>query len=133
LKPRALQLPADLSRATEVAAFIEAACETWGLDARRAYALQLCAEEIFANIAMHGGGAATRVEITLAGDATTQRLTFTDTGPAFDPTAASLPPDTLNLEDATVGGRGLLLARRFCTGMEYVRRDGLNRLEMWFG
>lgn len=133
MTPRALRLPADLTRAAEVAAFIEAACAAWGLDARRAYALQLCAEEIFVNLALHGGGEAVQVEVTLAGDATTQRLIFTDSGPAFDPTATPLPPETPSLEDATVGGRGLLLARRFSTEMTYMRQDGLNRLEMWFG
>lgn len=133
MKPLALHIPGDLSRAPEVAAFIEAACDGWNLDARRAYALQLCAEEIFVNIAMHGGGEAVQVKVALAGDATTQRLTFTDTGPAFDPTAAPPPAATPSLEDTTVGGRGLLLARRFCSGMDYVRQDGLNRLEMRFG
>lgn len=124
----ALTLPADLTRAAELAALMEQAIAAWGLDAKRAHALHLCAEEIFANIAMHGGGGEALVELT--GDATAQRLVFTDDGAAFDPTAARPPPPAM---DIAIGGRGLMLVRGFSDGMAYTRAEGRNRLELRFG
>jgi serine/threonine-protein kinase RsbW len=82
-----LTLSVELARAGEVAALVEGAVQAWGLAARRAHALHLCAEEVFASIALHGCG---QVTLELTGDATKQRLVVTDTGSAFDPTTA--PP-----------------------------------------
>ena len=127
----ALTLPADLARAGEVAALVDQAVAAWGLDAKRAHALHLCAEEIFANIAMHGGGGQAAVELT--GDATAQRLVVTDDGPAFDPTSVPQPPPATDPMDIAIGGRGLLLVRGFSDGMDYRREAGCNRLELRFG
>lgn len=126
----ALTLPADLRRAGEVAALVEGAVAAWGLDAKRAHALHLCAEEIFANIALHGSG---EVTLALAGDAVAQTLVITDSGPAFDPTTPPSPPPATDLADIAIGGRGLLLVRGFSHGMEYRRAEGHNRLELRFG
>lgn len=126
-----LALPADLARAGEVAALVDQAVAAWGLNAKRADALHLCAEEIFANIAMHGGGGEVAVELT--GDATAQRLVFTDDGPAFDPTSVPPPPPAADPMDIAIGGRGLMLVRGFSDGMDYRREDGRNRLELRFG
>ncbi len=127
-----LRLPAELARTGEVAALVEQAIAAWGLDATRAHALHLCAEEIFANIAMHGGGEV-EVELALTGDAAAQCLVITDSGPAFDPTHVPPPPPATDLDTIGIGGRGLMLARGFSDGMEYRRAEGRNRLELRFG
>jgi anti-sigma regulatory factor (Ser/Thr protein kinase) len=57
LTPTSLTLPAELARAAELAAWVEGAITAWNLPTARAHALHLCAEEIFANIAMHAAPA----------------------------------------------------------------------------
>jgi serine/threonine-protein kinase RsbW len=128
--PRTLTLPAALARAGEVAALVEGAVAAWDIGAKRAHALHLCAEEIFANICLHGGG---EVTLSLTGDATAQTLVFTDTGPPFDPTTVRPPPPATHLADIAIGGRGLLLVRGFSDGMDYRHEGGRNRLELRFG
>jgi len=127
----ALRLAAELARASEVAALVEEAVTAWSLPPARGYALQLCAEEIFANIALHGS--ATEVWVTLEGDAEAQRLVFADDGAPFDPTTVPPPPPATDFESVGIGGRGLLLVRNFAGSMEYVREDGRNRLTLRFG
>lgn len=131
MTPTSLTLPAELARAAELAAWVEGAITAWNLPAARAHALHLCAEEIFANIAMHAAPA--EVTVTLEGDAAHQRMVFTDTGPPFDPTQAPPPPPATDFDALDIGGRGLLLVRRFATTMAHARADGRNRLELTFG
>ncbi|HEV7458245.1 MAG TPA: ATP-binding protein [Roseococcus sp.] len=71
--------------------------------------------------------------VTLEGDAAHQRMVFTDTGPPFDPTQAPPPPPATDFDMLDIGGRGLLLVRRFATTMAHARADGRNRLELTFG
>lgn len=129
--PRTLALPAELARAAELAAWVEGAVIAWNLPAARAHALHLCAEEIFANIAMHA--APSEITVTLEGDATRQVMVFTDTGPPFDPTTAPPPPPATDFDSIGIGGRGLMLVRRFAGGMGYARKGRRNRLELTFG
>lgn len=131
MKRLTLTLPAELARAAELAAWVEEAVTAWNLPPARAHALHLCAEEIFANIAMHAAPA--EVTVTLEGDAAGQRLSFTDDGPPFDPTTAPPPPPATDFDDIGIGGRGLLLVRRFAGTMAYAREGDRNRLELTFG
>jgi anti-sigma regulatory factor (Ser/Thr protein kinase) len=130
----ALRLPAELPRAADLAAFIEQATEALGLARARRDALHLCGEEVFANIAMHGTHAGpVQVAITLEGDGETQRLLFEDDAPFFDPTRVAEPDAVTSLEETQVGGRGLLLVRRFSAAQHYTHAEGRNRLELRFG
>lgn len=130
----ALQLPAELPRAADLAGFIEQATEALGLARARRDALQLCGEEVFANIAMHGTHAGpVQVAVTLEGDGETQRLIFEDDAPPFDPTQVGDPKPAATLEEMQVGGRGLLLVRRFSAAQRYTHAAGRNRLELRFG
>ena len=130
----ALRLPADLARAADLARFLDQAARTLALGPAQHNALQLCGEEIFANIAMHGTHAGpVQVAITLEGDHTGLRLLFEDDAPAFDPTQVGEPKPAASLEDIQVGGRGLLLVRRFSAAQHYSHAGGRNRLELRFG
>ena len=60
------------------------------------------------------------------------RLIIEDHGPAFDPTHAPDPELPTRLEDATIGGLGIQLMRRFAQSMNYQRRDGINKLTLEF-
>jgi anti-sigma regulatory factor (Ser/Thr protein kinase) len=129
----ALRLPAELARAGELARFLDQAAERLALSPAQRNALQLCGEEVFANVAMHGTHAGpVQVAITLEGEGAALRLVFEDDAPAFDPTRVAEPGAVTTLEEMPVGGRGLLLVRRFSAAQHYAHADGRNRLELRF-
>lgn len=53
-------------------------------------------------------------------------LVITDDGAPFDPLQAPLPERPSGLEEATMGGRGLLLVRRMASQLEYHREQARN-------
>jgi anti-sigma regulatory factor (Ser/Thr protein kinase) len=129
----ALRLPADLARAADLARFLDQAADALALTPAQCNALQLCGEEVFANIAMHGAHAGpVQVAITLESEGPRIRLVFEDDAPAFDPTQVPEPRHVKTLDEMRVGGRGLLLVRRFSTTQAYARVAGRNRLELRF-
>jgi anti-sigma regulatory factor (Ser/Thr protein kinase) len=96
--------------------------------------LHVVVEEAVANVAMHAFpqdevGEIT-VQLRVEPDATV--LTVEDAGAAFDSTAAAEPDRPTSLLDATPGGLGLRLMRRYCSDITYERRDGRNRLTLRF-
>ncbi len=96
--------------------------------------MQVVAEEVVMNIAMHAYGpdAQGPVLIEYAAGPDAARLIFTDAGKPFDPLAA--PPEILakTLDEARIGGRGLTLIRKFCTAVSYRYEDGRNELTAAF-
>ena len=123
---RQIALNADFTELPRLAAWTEAALAELRPDDRTAYALQLCIEELVANVVLHGRRAAGPITITLRLEMAPLRLTIEDDAQGFDPTATTMP------DAETVGGRGLLLVRRFCREWRYARRDGRNVLELVF-
>ena len=89
--------------------------------------LKLACEELLANIINHGYNESTEntIGLELAAEDGTVRITFTDTGKAFNPLAREAP-DTLN--DLSEGGVGILLVRSLTDEQHYQRREGLNVL-----
>ena len=105
--------------------------DTLQLDPRARFSVELVFEEVVSNVVRHGarpdGRTAISVEVVLQDDAV--RLTFLDDGGPFDPRQRPDPTPAPDLEHAETGGRGLLLIRSVCAGLEYVRTpEGRNRL-----
>jgi anti-sigma regulatory factor (Ser/Thr protein kinase) len=101
------------------------------LSAGTRYNIELVFEEIVANIVRHGSdperAVAIHVALEVGGESIV--LTFLDDGVPFDPRERTDPIAPKSLEDATVGGLGLMLVRRAATGLEYCRTaDQNNRL-----
>jgi anti-sigma regulatory factor (Ser/Thr protein kinase) len=98
------------------------------------FAVQLCLEEAVANIIMYGGAKDDPLEIAveLERNGTTLVARVEDNGRQFDPTRAPSPVPAASLEEAKVGDLGIHLMRSFASGMDYERRDGLNRLTFRF-
>lgn len=57
-------------------------------------------------------------------------LTFTDQGLPFNPLARSAPVFPTRLEDATPGGLGILLTRKYVQSAHYLREGEQNRLTL---
>ncbi len=97
-------------------------------------AMHVVLEEAVANVVMHGfsPGQDGTIALRFAAEPGGVTLMIEDDGKAFDPSAAALPRLAGSLAEATVGGRGLTLIRRFCPAIAYERRDGRNHLRLRF-
>jgi serine/threonine-protein kinase RsbW len=87
------------------------------------YKVELVFEEIVANIVRYGApdGGVVDVRLQLEVDGDSIVLTFDDDGIAFDPRGRPDPPHATSLDDARIGGNGLMLVRRAASTMDYRR------------
>jgi len=106
------------------------------LDAQRLqgaprYNAELVFEEVTANIVGHGApdGRELEVCVTLETFADSIVLTFEDNGVSFDPRKLHDPPPQKSLDEARIGGYGLMLVRHAASSIDYLRTlEGRNRL-----
>jgi anti-sigma regulatory factor (Ser/Thr protein kinase) len=128
-----LVLHNDLAELERLAGWIESWAQQ-DVSPELSFALQLCLEETVANVLMYGGAKDDRLEIAveLERNGGTLVARIEDTGRQFDPTRVPPPSVARSLVEAKVGGLGIHLMRSFATGMHYERRDGRNRLTLWF-
>lgn len=127
-----LSLPAVLDSLAGLRAYARRAAAEAGVDAERAYGLQLAVDEIATNIISYGlreGGAA--AEITIGSEVRDGALlvTLEDQAPEFDPRTRPVPSAedlARPLEERTVGGLGIYLARQAVDHFDYRREGGRN-------
>jgi serine/threonine-protein kinase RsbW len=96
------------------------------------FAMQVCLEEVLANVVLHGRAPAGPKDIVIEFEqrAPGAALIVSDNCLPFDVTAGQTNPQAQS--DANSGGRGLRLLHAFSTGLRY-RRDGeRNVLKMIF-
>lgn len=126
-------LPGEESRLQEAMAFLHGFWQTESLPDELLFPFELALEEVFMNVAMHGGGEQGPATVWLELECADGRLnlSLSDDGPAFDP--LSLPTPDLNapLEERPVGGLGVHLVREMMDGVSYSYRGGRNCLSMW--
>ena len=101
------------------------------LDGATRYNAELVFEEVVANVVGHGApdGHALEVRFTLEICADSIILTFDDNGVPFDPRGRADPPPQKSLDEARIGGYGLMLVRHAASSLDYLRTaEGNNRL-----
>jgi serine/threonine-protein kinase RsbW len=101
------------------------------LDPGARYNCELIFEEIVANIVGHGAvrNHAPDVHVTLEHSDDSIVLTFDDDGVPFDPRGRPDPVPVKSLQQAKIGGFGLMLVRHAASSLEYVRTvEERNRL-----
>jgi anti-sigma regulatory factor (Ser/Thr protein kinase) len=122
--PLRLRIGADAPSLASAQRAVAALISGAGLPAMAASRAELVVEEVALNALRHGGAPEVRLEAAIDGEGC--RLRFEDDGPAFDPTAASVPARAPG-----EGGLGILLVRRSAARLSYARLDGgVNRLEV---
>lgn len=128
-----LQLQADLAEMPRLAPWVAEEAAALGIEGRQLYAIELCLEEVVANLVMHAepSGAAP-IALTVRLEGAPLRLVVEDDAVPFDPTAHAAPAQPAGLEDAGVGGLGLALVKQFSAWREYAREAGRNRLVLGF-
>ena len=107
------------------------ALDAAALDAGTRYNCELIFEEIVDNIVSHGavGSRAPDVHVTLEQGDDSIALTFDDDGVPFDPCGLPDPVPAKSLQEARIGGFGLMLVRHAASSLEYVRTaEDRNRL-----
>ena len=93
--------------------------------AKAVYAIELVIEEVLTNQFKY---AAAPIDLMLHVEPSLAVLQFEDGGAAFDPLQAPTPPVPASLDEAPIGGLGLMLVRRFARTARYERIDERNRL-----
>ena len=99
------------------------ALDRQALNASTRYNAELVFEEIVANIVGHGArnGREPDVRVTLEAHPDSIVLIFDDDGVPFDPRGLPDPVKAKSLEEAKVGGFGLMLVRHAASSLEYLR------------
>lgn len=134
-----LVVRAEITEMARVANWSDAFAARMHMPQSILFAIQLCLEEAVSNVVRYGfadgpGGTGVNQDVTL----TLERqggaviLTVNDFGLAFDPLETAIPVKSSTIEEAAIGGNGILLMRQFAQHLHYERRDGMNRLTLRF-
>ena len=125
--PFHLRLPASLDSVSALLDALEAYAEEADLSPGIAARLNLVAEEIAANVAMHATGASF-FELRITPAAGRLALSIEDDGPEYDPLSRAAPDTEAAIDEREVGGLGVHLVREMTQDARYERADGLKRL-----
>lgn len=123
----ALHLRPEAEAVPELLDQLEAFAEAAELSPGVAHRLALVAEELVANVAMHGKGASF-VDVTLRLEGDALHLSVTDDGPPFDPLAEAAPDTDAALEEREIGGLGIHFIRKMVRSLDYRREGASNCL-----
>jgi anti-sigma regulatory factor (Ser/Thr protein kinase) len=131
-----LALRAESSELDRLHSWIEALCQLHQLPARLSFQLDLCLTELVTNVISYGYPGAQPPEHAVAVHFVRSPaeviVEIVDRGVEFDPVGYVPTSRPRTLEEAEVGGRGLLLVRQFAGQLRYRREAGCNRLVLIF-
>jgi anti-sigma regulatory factor (Ser/Thr protein kinase) len=128
---REITVAAVTNSISKVTAFVDEELARIGCDAKANAQIDICIDEIFANIANYAYGTEAGDVLVRLEFGKTERLvslTFIDAGMPFDPRDAPDPDITSPLEERPIGGLGLFMVRKLTDSMSYRREDGHNIL-----
>ena len=120
---------AEVRRASE---WLSAICLQCDIPVAQAQRLEICLNEVLANVLAYGGSAALsapiglQLEVLGAAEGGEARVTVSDSGFAFNPLAVKMPPRPPTLAEARPGGLGLVMIRRCSDWLDYRREGGHN-------
>ncbi len=134
-KIESVTLLPELAELVRLSAWVDDIGKRLEMSMSRLYAVQLCLEELVANVVLHGRKfheAKFSIYVELSPSNGGLEVHVDDSGWPFDPTAAMQPPRAHSLDDAPVGGLGLVLVRRFAHSITYRRDGDWNRVTLLF-
>jgi len=131
--PNCLTLTNDYRSLEQMAAWLEHFADAHALPAQVVFRLDLVLTEAVTNVLDHAYPANAMGLIELIGNVGEDeiQIDLIDDGQPFDPVA--LAPIVLpkSLDDATPGGLGVHLIRRYTSRLEYRREGARNKLRLW--
>lgn len=128
-----LILPGQLESLSAIGRYVADAAKAVGLDPATAYKLRLAVDEIATNAVVHGyqeAGISGSVTVSALIDTHELLIVVEDTARPFDPTTMTLPDEAefdRPLEERSIGGLGVMLAREGVDDLRYERVAGRNR------
>jgi serine/threonine-protein kinase RsbW len=128
-----LRFPATREAFDPAFSDFRAALAADGVRGRPRHHAELVFEEVVSNIIRHGtsDGGVHQIEVSLARAGDVLVLTFDDDGVLFNPLEREDPVLPSSIDEATLGGLGVLLVRKSATRLHYERTpDQRNRLEV---
>lgn len=129
-----LSIAAHSGEIRRASAWLEKAGLGNGVPADQIHRLDLCLNEVLANIITHDGDTALTFPICLHLEVHQDQgrreaqLTVSDAGEAFNPLAQSPQPQAKTLAEAEPGGLGLRMIHSFADKHSYCFSEGRNRL-----
>ena len=114
--------------------WLHAACRQHEVPEELVERLDLCLNEALANVIVHGGSTALAapvklmLEVSVQGGRGEAGVTVSDAGRAFDPLSVPARKLPNALEEAPLGGLGLVMIRRCSDWLDYRNEHGRNRL-----
>jgi serine/threonine-protein kinase RsbW len=126
---------ASLDEMPALAAWADSVLAAIDVGASRAYAVQLCLEELVVNVILHAVPPTTApltVAIRIQPSGAALELVVEDNGGPFDPTQAASSSAAPDLSSEAIGGRGLLLVGKFAQALTYSRVNEHNRIALDF-
>lgn len=129
---RHLILHNDIQQIPQLAEFIETIADEIRLDQGLAMSLNLALEEAVTNVILYAypEGSDGLVDIEAVMSKGRLKFIISDSGRAFDPTAAPEADVTLGVEDRPIGGLGIYLVRKIMDSVSYERAEGKNILTL---
>ena len=105
--------------------------ENAGCPMEKQMSVEVCAEEIFVNIAHYAYGENSgRAYITSEIEKNRISLCFRDQGIPYNPLEKEDPDTTLSAEERQIGGLGIFMVKNIMDRMSYEYKDSFNCLTM---
>ncbi len=103
------------------------------LPEKQVFGLEVAVEELVTNIVWyaHPEGGDHQIRLNYSVDEKRLYFTLEDEGIPFNPVDRPPPDKIEKIEDAKIGGLGLVLVRKMMDGMAYERKDGRNIVTIW--
>lgn len=114
--------------------WLYATCRQHEVPQEHAERLVLCLNEVLANVIVHGGSTALSAPVKLMLEVSVDDgggkagVTVSDAGVAFDPLSVPARSSPKTLEEAALGGLGLVMIRRCSDWLDYRKEHGHNHL-----
>lgn len=126
-----LTLDAKLENISPLTAFVDEWLEGLGCPIKAQMQIDVAVDEIFSNIAQYaygpeGGSAVIRLEFDPADRMA--KISFIDSGMAYDPLSKADPDVTLSAEEREIGGLGIFLVKKTMDALKYRREGNRNML-----
>jgi anti-sigma regulatory factor (Ser/Thr protein kinase) len=130
--PTRLKLTPDHAQLARLEAWVQDFAIATELPARTRFGLELVITEAVTNVMDHSqnAGGVSTIEVICALRDDHLSAEVIDDGAPFDPTSRAVAAPPANLDEASPGGLGIHLMRRYTSSMEYGREQNRNVLRM---
>jgi anti-sigma regulatory factor (Ser/Thr protein kinase) len=125
-----IRVSGDMDGFARAAEALRVVLDDWQLAERPRYRVETVFEEIVTNVIKYGytDDRHRVIEVFLTRKADEVEVAVEDNGDPFDPLARPDPERPISIEDAPIGGLGIMLVRKMAGAINYERSADRNRL-----